>query len=366
MTNPLAIRYEQFGLELALDRFRVRDISNFLQFYLAFSGQSEHLVGEWPESNPGCYMSRNISRRTDGFTLVELLVVIGIIALLIAMLLPALSRARRSAQRMKCEANLHSLGALLVIHAHDHAGYLPLAGNIAPTADLMGPDNPQALGDPAKQRYTYYDNGGGLLCVTAMPAALAPYIISKPVRDDSWQDVDADIQAAGPLQDAFICPSDQNTIDRTYGAQRWINNYGSGTFLSGWSSYGVNAEIFAWTDDGVGGTTGHSRARGKISGIPHPSQTMLMCDTNAAIEIWVLGPQLSLGDVYLGTGGTVGNGVFDLTRHQGSMNILYVDGHVDSQPILSTGGTSPSGNIGTPRNTPSGGLMDVSMDKDFR
>ena len=93
---------------------------------------------------------------------------------------------------------------------------------------------------------------------------------------------------------------------------------------------------------------------------------MLMCDTNAAIEIWVLGPQLSLGDVYLGTGGTVGNGVFDLVRHRGRMNILYVDGHVDSQPILSTGAATAYGAIGSASNSPSGDLMSVSMDKDFR
>jgi len=93
---------------------------------------------------------------------------------------------------------------------------------------------------------------------------------------------------------------------------------------------------------------------------------MLMCDTNAAIEIWVLGPQLSLGDVYLGTGGTVGNGVFDLARHRGKMNILYADGNVESAPILSTGAVAAYGAIGSAGNSPSGDLMSVSMDKDFR
>lgn len=311
----------------------------------------------------GCVPDRS---RDRGFTLVELLVVIGIIGVLLALLMPALARVRQTAQNVECSSNLRTLGQLLAIHANDHGGYFPLAGNIVPGSDETGMDNPQTLGDQLRQRYDYYDNGGGNFFVTALPAALAPYISSVSVRNDSWQDVDADIQAPGPLQKAFLCPSDENTIERTYGAPRWINNYGSGTFLNGWSSYGINAEIFAWTDNGVGGTNGHSRARGKVSAVPHPSDTMLMCDTNASIEIWVLGPQLSLGDVFLGTGGTVGSGVFDLIRHRGSLNVLYVDGHVDGGDILSTGGTAAVGPVGAPGNSPSGYLLDISMDKDFR
>src|SRR5215212_5318129 len=69
-------------------------------------------------------------RQRKAFTLVELLVVIGIIAVLIAILMPALSRARSSANLVKCQSNLRQIYSAIAVYVNENQGFLPRSSDL--------------------------------------------------------------------------------------------------------------------------------------------------------------------------------------------------------------------------------------------
>src|SRR5947209_2320651 len=93
-------------------------------------------------------MKRLHRKQPTGFTLVELLVVIGIIALLISILLPSLSRARETANRVKCGSNLRQIGQAMMLYANENQGSYPRTYMKSPVAAIITDTTGNSLTTP--------------------------------------------------------------------------------------------------------------------------------------------------------------------------------------------------------------------------
>ena len=129
---------------------------------------------------------RRRKSRPPGFTLVELLVVIGIIALLISILMPALSRVREGGNRIKCGANLRTIGQGLLLYANDNRGIYP--------------------------RTVASSTSAGFTCFTGA-AATDPFGTGGPNPNDVSAALFLLVRNADLNPEVFICPSSNQEKD---------------------------------------------------------------------------------------------------------------------------------------------------------
>jgi prepilin-type N-terminal cleavage/methylation domain-containing protein/prepilin-type processing-associated H-X9-DG protein len=128
--------------------------------------------------NPGTIMNHfmvsddlaNVMKRErQNFTLIELLVVIFIIAVLAALVLPAMNKAKDAARRTQCKSNLHGIGQAMAMYTGDYKDVLPPAAQM-PTVntsypricDILAPyiDTQKVFECPADVNSFYYKNEG--------------------------------------------------------------------------------------------------------------------------------------------------------------------------------------------------------------
>lgn len=180
-----------------------------------------------------------MGNKRRGFTLVELLVVIGIIALLIGILLPALNKARSAARETACSNNIRQLGMGIMMYVNDSKGFLPYEG-----ADD---------GDAATASIGYWSNEA--LWLNAVPPRIGMIPYNQMQLDD--------LAGTKPLpksgdSSVFICPAAQDAAGPgTVTADGYYTMFGNepgnpppanGTARKVYICYGYNSKLFTNVD----------------------------------------------------------------------------------------------------------------------
>lgn len=216
------------------------------------------------------------SRNANAFTLVELLVVIGIIAVLIAMLMPALVKARNSAMIVVCASNLRQLGIAETMYANENNDYF------------------------TPRRSSTVQAGDFWWTTQSFTITLSPYLGDKKASTVSVGKV-------------FDCPS--------------FTSYNPNQ--NGVNAYGLNERILGNWQSSTNTYTGFTKWQYRRRSVPHPTKFLLMGEKNDLSDVVrSSGPVAPLPTDVSTSGGQMTG--YRMSHGGQRSNVLFVDGHVET------------------------------------